>query len=163
VSEQSNRRRYTYRNLDVWNRSQEMAVEVIRLVRRLPRNDDAVRVISRQVIAAAGSVGANIAEGHGRMTRRAYRQYLVISRGSASEVGSWLDLLKRLELLAEEQESPLQDELDSLIGVLTYKIRSLAEADTAPGKGTIREESSVYITDSEASPGTDEFDFEEIE
>ena len=145
-------RRYTYRNLDVWNRAQEMAVDVIRLVRRLPRSDDAVRVIARQVIAAAGSVGANIAEGHGRMSRKAYRQYLVISRGSASEVGSWLDLLKRLELLTEDQESPLQDELDSLIGLLTYKIRSLAEADAASTKGVIHEEQPTY------RPGTYEPD-----
>jgi len=140
-----------------------MAVEVIRLIRRLPRNDDAVRVISRQVIAAAGSVGANIAEGHGRMTRRAYRQYLVISRGSASEVGSWLDLLKRLELLAEEQEEPLQDELDSLIGLLTYKIRSLAEADTEAGKSGVREDRSIYVSGSDTTAEADEFDFEEIE
>jgi len=84
-------RRYTYRNLDVWNRAQNMAVNVIKLTRRLPKRDEAVPEITKQLIRAAGSVGANIAEGHGRMSRKVYRQYLVIARGSASEVGSWLD------------------------------------------------------------------------
>ena len=136
-------RRYTYRNLDVWDRAQNMAVDVIKLTRRLPERDRAADAISKQVIRAAGSVGANIAEGHGRMSRNMYRQYLVISRGSASEVGSWLDLLKRLEYIATEEEDKLQVELDSLIGLITFKMRALADAAKAEGT-RVREEPSAY-------------------
>ena len=72
-----------------------------------------------------------------------YRQYLVISRGSASEVGSWLDLLKRLEFIAADEEDKLQVELDSLIGLITFKMRALADAAKADGT-RVREESSTY-------------------
>ena len=136
-------RRYTYRNLDVWNRAQNMAVNVIKLTRRLPKRDEAVPEITKQLIRAAGSVGANIAEGHGRMSRKVYRQYLVIARGSASEVGSWLDLLKRLELIRGADEAKLQTELDSLIGLITFKMRALADAVEAPSS-RIRENSPTY-------------------
>ena len=136
-------RRDTYRNLDVWDRAQNTAVDVIKLTRRLPKRDEAVPPISSQLIRAAGSVRANIAEGHGRMSRKVYRQYLVIARGSASEVGSWLDLLKRLELIPEEDEAKLQIELDSLIGLITFKMRALADAAETAGN-RIRENASTY-------------------
>jgi len=95
------------------------------------------------MIRAAGSVGANIADGHGRMSRNMYRQYLVISRGSACEVGSWLDLLKRLDYIAGEEEDELQPELDSLIGLITFKMRALTDAAKADGT-RVREMSSEY-------------------
>jgi hypothetical protein len=74
-----------------------------------------------------------------------YRQYLVISRGSASEVGSWLDLLKRLDYIAVDEEDKLQLELDSLIGLITFKKRALADAAEADST-RVREESSTYGT-----------------
>jgi four helix bundle protein len=147
-------RRYTYRKLEVWNRAQDTAVDVIKLTRRLPKRDDAAVAISRQLIRAAGSVGANIAEGHGRMSRKMYRQYLVISRGSASEVGSWLDLLKRLDFIATEEEDKLQLELDSLIGLITFKMRALADAADSDAP-RVREPAPPY--------GLDEHELEDFE
>jgi four helix bundle protein len=47
--------------------------------------------ISRQLFRAATSIGANIAEGHGRHTGLEYIHYLVIARGSANEVDHWLN------------------------------------------------------------------------
>ncbi len=85
-------------------------------------------VITRQIVGSAGSVGANIAEGHGRFSRAAYANHLSIAKGSASEVGSWLDLLARLGELDKGEEARLQAEAESLIGLLTFKIRKLNEA-----------------------------------
>jgi four helix bundle protein len=131
-----------------------MAVDVIKLMRRLPKRDDAAAAISKQLIRSAGSVGANIAEGHGRMSRKAYRQYLVIARGSASESGSWLDLLKRLEYIGVEEDDKLQTELDSLIGLITFKMRALADADAA---------NTTRVRESGAAYGIDEHELDEFE
>ena len=48
------------------------------------------REISQQLFRAASSVGANIAEGHGRHAGQEYIHYLIIARGSAYEVDHWL-------------------------------------------------------------------------
>ena len=47
--------------------------------------------IARQIFRAASSVGANIAEGHGRHIGQEYIHYLIIAQGSANEVDHWLN------------------------------------------------------------------------
>ena len=96
---------YSYRKLDIWERSQVLAVRVITIALALPR-DPGMAVIVRQLVGSVGSIGANIAEGHGRFSRAAYANHLSIAKGSASEVGSWLNLLRRLDEIAPTSWHP---------------------------------------------------------
>ena len=73
---------YNYRNLVVWRQAQDLALEVIKVAGRLP-NTGAAAVLARQLVASAASIGANIAEGHGRFSLAAYRNHLSIAKGSA--------------------------------------------------------------------------------
>lgn len=115
---------YTHRNLIVWRRAQELAHRVSIIVQRMP-NSWANAVIARQVISAATSVGANIAEGHGRYTPRAHRNHLYIARGSLAETDSWLDQLRRMGFLTAEEEAPLLGECNEIAAMLTHKILAL--------------------------------------
>jgi hypothetical protein len=63
---------YTYRNLMMWDRAQQLALEVMKIVQRLP-DTWSNAVIARQIVASATSIGANIAEGHARYTPGAHR------------------------------------------------------------------------------------------
>ena len=56
---------YSFRNLLLWNRGQELALKVVKLTEALPKTAGA-GVMARQVVTAAASIPANIAEGHGR-------------------------------------------------------------------------------------------------
>jgi four helix bundle protein len=47
--------------------------------------------VARQVFLAATSIGANIAEGHGRHIGQEYIHFLAIAQGSANEVDYWLN------------------------------------------------------------------------
>jgi four helix bundle protein len=89
---------YSYRNLALWQRAQELALGVIKMSESLPKSE-AARSIARQVVSSSGSVAANIAEGHGRYSVAAYRNHLSIARGSTAETDSWLDLLARAGML----------------------------------------------------------------
>jgi four helix bundle protein len=68
---------YSHRNLIVWRRAQELAHQMIQVARRLPQNW-ANAVIARQIIGAATSIGANIAEGHGRFTPGAHGSWFSV-------------------------------------------------------------------------------------
>lgn len=58
--------RYSYRNLIMWQRAQELALAIIQIVHRLPQSW-ANAVLARQIVSSATSIRANIAEGHGDM------------------------------------------------------------------------------------------------
>lgn len=82
-------------------------------------------VLVRQIVSAATSIGANIAEGHGRYTPGAHRNHLSIARGSAAETDSWLDLFRRSGWITGEEEALLHKDCDAIIAMLTAKMRDL--------------------------------------
>lgn len=86
----------SYRDLVVWKKGMTLAASVYRLTRQLPRYEE--YRISGQMIRAATSVPANIAEGHGRGTRRDYAHFVSIAKGSLAELETFLLLVAELEL-----------------------------------------------------------------
>jgi four helix bundle protein len=137
---------YSYRNLQLWQKAQELAVEVVRVVDRLPsrRSND---VVARQLVGAATSVAANIAEGHGRFTLPAHRNHLSIAKGSACEADSWINLLARLGLVDDATESALHGRCAELIAALTRRMKALAEQEK---RTRVREETLSYDAESGA-------------
>jgi four helix bundle protein len=86
----------SFRDLLVWQRSIELAAEVYRLSRTFPREE--LYGMSAQMRSAAVSVGSNIAEGQGRLTRGEFRQFLGIARGSNCELQTQLEIARTLDL-----------------------------------------------------------------
>jgi four helix bundle protein len=115
---------YNYRNLDLWKRAQELALEVIRLSEALPSTPAGV-TLARQVVRSAASIGANIAEGHGRYSMAAYRNHLSIGKGSAAETDSWVDLLRRAGHIDSATEERLHQQCLTIMGALTRRMRAL--------------------------------------
>jgi four helix bundle protein len=87
---------------------------------RFPRN-----TIGDQLVRAADSVGANIAEGTGRGSLQDTRRFARIARGSLSEVQHWLRRAYKRGLLTEEQTSSLSPVLDELAPKLNAYLRSI--------------------------------------
>ena len=71
---------YSYRNLILWQKAQELTLEIVKIVGGLPR-DSVTSVAVPQIIRSASSVAANIAEGHGRYSLAAHRNHLSIAKG----------------------------------------------------------------------------------
>jgi len=134
---------YNYRNLDLWKRAQELALDVIRLSEALPSTPAGV-TFARQVVRSAASIGANIAEGHGRYSLAAYQNHLSIAKGSAAETDSWLDLLRRAGHIDGSTEERLHQQCLTIMGALTRRMRAL-DAKIQELKDTrVREEGFVY-------------------
>jgi len=110
----------SYRDLVVWQKSMSLAAEAYRLTRRMPKQEE-FRMAS-QIIRAAASVPANIAEGHGRGTRKDYAHFISIARGSLSEVETFVLLVKSLEL-AEADRCDAILELASEVGRMLTVLR----------------------------------------
>src|ERR1700674_4730148 len=95
----------SYRDLLVWQKAMHLAAEAYRLGRLLPKVEE-YRLTS-QLLRAAASVPANIAEGHARGTRKDYAHFVSIARGSLAETETILLLLVDVDLPTNEHVEPV--------------------------------------------------------
>lgn len=142
---------YTYRNLILWQKAQDLALAIVKLAGKLP-NDRVAPTLARQVVRSASSVSANIAEGHGRYSLGAHRNHLSIAKGSVCETDSWVDLLCRAGYLGAQAEQRLHADCEEIMRMLTAKIVDLERRERAGGK-QVREEPEIYSTE---APGLSE-------
>jgi four helix bundle protein len=101
-----------HRKLRVWNRAQELCVEVYQLTADYP-SEERYGLIA-QVRKAAVSVGANIAEGSRRVSRKDKARILNVGQGEAAEVMSELDVACRLGFGSRAEAQRLVEEYDKL-------------------------------------------------
>ncbi len=81
--------------------------------------------VGNQLVRAADSVGANIAEGYGRASPADHQRFVRIARGSLYEVRHFLRRADKRRLLTKEQKVPLQRVLKELLPALNAYLRSL--------------------------------------
>ena len=118
----------SYRDLLVWQKGMDLAEAAYTLVRFFPRAEE-YRLTS-QLLRAAASVPANIAEGNARATRKDYAHFVSIARGSVAEVETFLQLAVRVTLVILEQASPaisLADELGRMLNVMRDRLSNNPE------------------------------------
>jgi four helix bundle protein len=92
---------------------------------------DPLAHVRSQLLRSAGSVVANIAEGHGKAGADVRRFYL-IARGSAYESVIWLRALGKTYQLVRAIE--LCNEIDVAIIRLTRPLQSVPQNDGTPGR-----------------------------
>ena len=113
-----------YRNLIFYKKAQEVVKLIDNMVKSWPKSMQA-QEISRQLFRAATSVGANIAEGHGRHQGREYIHYLIISQGSANEIDHWLHTAADCNLSEKSRTQELINLNNEVRKMLTSTIRTL--------------------------------------
>jgi four helix bundle protein len=112
-----------FRNLFVWQKSHQLALEVYAESKTLPRGIG--WSLQSQLVRAATSVPANIAEGCGRAGDRDFRRFLRHSLGSACELEYHLLLARDLGFLAEAAYGPLDAQVVEIKRMLAGLIRRL--------------------------------------
>jgi four helix bundle protein len=121
----------SHRDLIVWQKAMDLAVEIYRLAAKLPRSET-YRLVS-QITRAAASVPANIAEGHARATRRDFANVVAIAKGSLMETETFLILAVRLSYVTEAEASVALGLIIENSKMLTALRNRLKEADH-PGR-----------------------------
>jgi four helix bundle protein len=89
-----------HKQLEVWSKSMDLAVAVYEAAEMMPKREE-YRLTS-QMIRAAISVPANIAEGHTRSSRKDYAHFISIARGSAAELETLFLIAARTRLLSSD-------------------------------------------------------------
>jgi four helix bundle protein len=83
-----------YRDLVVWQQAMDLVVMCYRLTERFPSTEQFG--LAFEVRKSAVSIPSNIAEGYQRRSTGAYLQYLSIASGSQGELGTQLEIARRL-------------------------------------------------------------------
>lgn len=121
--------RADFQRLRVYQLAEKLADEVYRVVRHWALFDR--NTVGLQIVRAADSVGANIAEGVGRGTYKDNCRFVTVARGSLNETVHWLRRAYTRSLLQKEQIERLKvltDELGPRLNAYLKSIRKQSES-----------------------------------
>lgn len=91
----------SFRDLKVWHLSMDLTMLIYSVTSEFPKYE--IYGLSSQMRRAAISIPSNIAEGSARSTRRDFRQFVLIARGSSCELETQLMIASRLRYATEEK------------------------------------------------------------
>ncbi|MBA3355752.1 MAG: four helix bundle protein [Pyrinomonadaceae bacterium] len=115
--------RTNFEKLQVYKLSEKLSDRIWRIVIRW--DFLAKDTVGKQLIRAADSIGANIAEGSGRGTDPDLRRFLRIARGSLYETQHWLRRSYKRKLLTEKEVNDLLPIIKELTPKLNAYLRSI--------------------------------------
>ena len=119
-----------FRNLKVWQKAHALTVRLYRITRDFPRAE--MFGLSSHIRRAAGSIGANLAEGCGRWNQVELARFVQIAMGSASELQNHLRLAKDLGFPDKSDCLPLTKDLTSIRQMPTALLQTLRRTRNIP-------------------------------
>ena len=102
---------------DIVERTIDYSLRAIRLYRQLEA-DPAGRILGRQFLRSATSVGANVHEAQATQSTADFVAKMSIAHKEIIETRYWLELLARAEILPAARLEALQDETNQLSRIL---------------------------------------------
>ncbi len=93
----------SFRELRVWQASIDLTLLIYELTSEFPKHE--LYGLSSQMRRASASIASNLAEGSARRTRRDFRQFVIIARGSNFELQTQLLVALKLGYASETKLS----------------------------------------------------------
>ncbi|MEB3179679.1 MAG: four helix bundle protein [Nostocaceae cyanobacterium] len=112
-----------FEELEVYRLGEQLANEIWAIVKTWDYFSK--DTIGKQIVRAADSICANIAEGRGRYSDADNRRCVKIARGSLYETVSWLRLAYARQLLTNEQVKKIKPITDELLPKLNAYLNSI--------------------------------------
>jgi four helix bundle protein len=94
----------------------DVAEAIYAAARQMPKQEE--YRLTAQMIRAAVSIPANIAEGHARATRKEYAHFVSIARGSTAELETLLLLAGRAKHLPDDLVAQVLGDTESVARML---------------------------------------------
>jgi len=112
-----------HKKLEVWKAGMKLTSSIYDCVNRFP-DSEKFGLIS-QMKRASVSIPSNIAEGASRQTKKEFRQFLFIARGSLSELDTQLELNLNLKLIENEVFEDIVKEVNKVNAMLNGLLKSI--------------------------------------
>ena len=130
-----------FENLRIYQLSEKVADSVWEIVSSWNRLSQ--DTVGKQLIRAADSIRANIAEGVGRWGLQDQKRFIYIARGSVNETKHWLRRAFKRNLLTTQQVDLLRPLLDELAPKLNAYVNSLTRLKNSRQPSTIDDRSTA--------------------
>lgn len=117
-------RSVSYSNV-IKDKSFDFAVRIIKLYKYFSKTEGQLEPILKQLLRSGTSIGANVHEAQGAITKKDFINKLQISLKEANESEYWINLLFKTDILNSEQFQSLENDCKELIKLLTSILKSL--------------------------------------
>lgn len=113
----------SFDKLLVWQRAHSLVLKIYEVTNSFPKEE--IWGLTSQIRRAAVSVPSNIVEGKARGSRKDFKRFLLIARGSLEEVKYQSLLAKELKYMNEEQYEEITvmiEDVGRLLGGMIRKV-----------------------------------------
>jgi four helix bundle protein len=114
------------------DKSYQFALEIIRIYQEMIAMNE--YVLSRQLVKAGTSIGANVEEALAGQSRADFLSKMSIGSKEARETRYWLRLLRDSGFLRAPAVEPLICECDEIVKMLTSIVKTTSSSITGNGK-----------------------------
>jgi len=111
--------------IDLKKRAYLYALDIIKFIDSLPKNDFSAQVIAKQLIRSATSIGANIIEAQAGSTKKDFTNFFSYALKSANESKFWLGLLRDSGKADKNKINDLIQETAEMANILASSILTL--------------------------------------
>ncbi|RLA99176.1 MAG: four helix bundle protein [Deltaproteobacteria bacterium] len=115
---------FAFEELKVYERALSFCVRVISVVDKIETPRKHFRLIE-QLEASSTSIALNISEGKGRFSKKEFKQFLYIARGSLYETVTMLQIFRAKSWLGEGEYVELYAEAEEINRMISGLINSL--------------------------------------
>ena len=115
---------FAFEELKVYQKALDFAVNVIETIDEIDAQRKHFRLFE-QIESSSTSVASNISEGKGRFSKKQFKHFLYIARGSLYETVTRLQIFKKLKWLNEVSYNKLYTEAEEINKMLSGLINSI--------------------------------------
>ncbi len=108
---------------DIVERTALFADRCIQVALALPDNGVAWE-LQKQLARSGASVGANLAERKGVLSKPEFNHKVSVSLREAHETVYWLERIVRADMIPEQQLRPLLNEANEIVSILTVMLKN---------------------------------------